>query len=257
MTLGLLTSMEFTPLFLALLVAMLAGVVKGAVGFGMPLVIVSGLGTFLDPKIAVAGIIAPIVVSNVLQTFRTGIAPAIDGIKHFWRYVLVVCIAIFLAAQIVPSIPSKAFYFVLGVPVLILSVIQLMGLKLVIPAKHRGWGEWAAGLVSGTLGGLTGTWGPTPALYLLAIDTPKMKQVVVQGIIFGTGSVTILFAHLRSGILNEETIPFTLALLPVSLMGMWIGFRIQDRLDQDRFRQMTLIILVVAGLNLLRKGLFS
>ena len=79
----------------------------------------------------------------------------------------------------------------------------------------------------------------------------------MQGIIFGTGSVTILFAHLRSGILNEETIPFTLALLPVSLIGMWSGFRIQDRLDQDRFRQMTLIILVVAGLNLLRKGLFS
>ena len=45
-------------LVLAFGVAALSGVVKGAVGFGMPLVIVSGLSTFLDPKIAIAGIIA-------------------------------------------------------------------------------------------------------------------------------------------------------------------------------------------------------
>lgn len=255
MGLGALTSIDTMTLALALAIALVSGVVKGAVGFGMPLIIVAGLSTFLDPKLAIAGILAPIVVSNVLQTFRTGVQPAIDGFKSFWRYVIVVCIAIFLAAQLVPTIPSRSLYFVLGVPVLILSIIQLMGLQLFIPNRHRGWAEWAAGIVSGIIGGLTGTWGPTTTLYLLAINTEKRKQVVVQGIIFGTGSITILFAHLRSGILNADTLPFTLALLPPALLGMWIGFQIQDRLDQARFRKLTLIVLIVAALNLLRKGL--
>lgn len=240
---------------LAILIAGLSGVIKGAVGFGMPLVIVSGLSVFLDPKLAIAGIIAPIVVSNIWQTFRTGLTPAIEGLAYFWRYVLVVCIAIFLAAQLVPSIPDKAFYFVLGIPVLVLSLIQLLGVRLHIPAHHRGWSEWVVGVISGVLGGLTGTWGPTTVLYLLAIETPKMRQVVVQGIVYGLGSVTILFAHLRSGILNAETIPFTLILLPPALAGIWLGFQIQDKLDQARFKKMTLIILLVAALNLIRKGL--
>ena len=170
---------------------------------------------------------------------------------------LVVCIAIFVAAQVVPSIPSKALYFVLGIPVFVLSLIQIMGLRLHIPPRHRGWSEWAVGLISGTLGGLTGTWGPTTVLYLLAVDTPKMKQVVVQGIVYGVGSVTILFAHLRSGILNDDTIPFTLALLPPAVIGMWFGFKIQDKLDQQRFRKITLIVLLFAALNLIRKGLVS
>ena len=257
MSIGLLSQIEVLTLVLAFGVAALSGVVKGAVGFGMPLVIVSGLSTFLDPKIAIAGIIAPIVLSNALQTFRTGIGPAIEGVKYFWRYVLVVCIAIFVAAQVVPSIPSKALYFVLGIPVFVLSLIQIMGLKLHIPPQHRGWSEWVVGLISGTLGGLTGTWGPTTVLYLLAVDTPKMKQVVVQGIVYGVGSVTILFAHLRSGILNDDTIPFTLALLPPAVVGMWFGFKIQDKLDQQRFRKITLIVLVFAALNLIRKGLVS
>lgn len=257
MTLGFLSEIDIITLGLAFGVAVLSGVVKGAVGFGMPLVIVSGLSTFLDPKIAIAGIIFPIVMANLLQTFRTGIAPAIDGLRYFWRYVLVVCIAIFAAAQLVPSIPNKLFFFVLGIPVLVLSLIQLLGVHFHIPLRHRGWAEWVVGAVSGAIGGLAGTWGPPTVLYLLAIETPKMKQIVVQGIVYGVGSVTLLFAHVRSGILNSETIPFSLSLLAPGLIGMWIGFQIQDKLDQQRFRKLTLVVLLFAAGNLIRKGLVS
>ncbi|MEO0773264.1 MAG: sulfite exporter TauE/SafE family protein [Pseudomonadota bacterium] len=255
MDFALLSDMHTWLLAATLAVAILSGVIKGSVGFGMPLVMLSGLSTFLDPKLALAGLIAPIVMSNGLQAFRTGIAPAIEATRIVWRYILIVCVAIFLSAQLVPVIPSDALYFVLGVPVLALSLIQLMGLRLTIPVRHRGWAEWAVGLFSGVLGGLAGTWGPTTVLYLLAIDMQKARQVIVQGIIYGAGSVTLLVAHLRSGILNDQTIPFTLALLPPALIGMWIGFKIQDKLDQEKFRKITLIVLVVAALNLLRKGL--
>ena len=257
MTFGVLTALDPTILLMAFLVALLSGVIKGAIGFGMPLVMMSGLSTFLDPKLALAGLIAPIVFSNAMQALRTGVAPAIEATRSAWRYILIVCIAIFVAAQFVPSIPSKAFYFVLGIPVLFLSLIQLMGLRLTIPVPHRGWAEWVAGLISGILGGLAGTWGPTTVLYLLAIDMPKVRQVVVQGMIYGLGSITLLVAHLRSGLLNSETIPFSLVLLPTAVLGMWVGFQIQDKLDQEKFRTLTLIVLVVGALNLLRKGLVS
>lgn len=255
MDFSLLSDMNIWLLVACFSVAILSGVIKGSIGFGMPLVMLSGLSTFLDPKLALAGLIAPIVLSNGLQAFRTGITPAIEATRIVWRYILIVCIAIFLSAQLVPSIPSTALYFVLGVPVLVLSLVQLLGMRLTIPVRHRGWAEWAVGLFSGVLGGLAGTWGPTTVLYLLAIDMQKARQVIVQGIIYGAGSITLLFAHLRSGILNEQTIPLTLALLPTALIGMWIGFQIQDKLDQEKFRKMTLIVLVVAALNLLRKGL--
>ena len=257
MAFGILTALDPNLLLMAFLVAILSGVIKGAIGFGMPLVMMSGLSTFLDPKLALAGLIAPIVFSNALQAFRTGVGPAVEATRLAWRYMLIVCIAIFLAAQFVPSIPSTAFYFVLGVPVLVLSLIQLIGLRLTIPMQHRRWAEWVIGLISGILGGLAGTWGPTTVLYLLAIDMPKMRQVVVQGMIYGLGSITLLLAHLRSGLLNAETIPFSLALLPTALIGMWVGFQIQDKLDQEKFRTLTLLVLVVAALNLLRKGFVS
>jgi len=242
---------------LALAITLAAGVVKGAVGFAMPLVMISGLSTIMDPKLALATLIIPVLVTNALQTFRGGLSEALDAAREFWRYLLVVCLAIILTAQMVAFIPSQAFYLVLGVPVVILSAIQLVGLRLHIAPQNRVRAEWGIGLISGALGGLAGTWGPTTVLYLLAIDTPKMRQMVVQGVIYGTGSIALVAAHLQSGLLNAETAPFSALMVVPGLLGMWIGFKVQDRMDAALFRKATLAVLIVAGLNLVRRGIMG
>jgi uncharacterized membrane protein YfcA len=242
-------------LVIALAITVFAGFVKGAVGFAMPLIMVSGLTSIMDPVVAVATIILPIVASNLLQTFRTGLGPAVEAVRSVWRYVLSVCVAIVVFAQFVPHIDPQAFYLILGVPVVIICIVQLLGVRLVIPPRHRGWAEWVAGLVSGALGGLAGTWGPTTVLYLLAIDMPKVRQIVVQGVIYGAGAIMLLVAHLASGVLNAATAPLSAALVLPGLAGVWLGFRLQDRLDQNRFRRAVLAVLIVAGVNLVRKGL--
>ncbi len=254
---GILTQLAPLTLVLCVLVAILAGVIKGAIGFAMPLVMVSGISSLTDPKLALAGMLIAVVLSNMLQTFRTGIGPALSAVREFWRYLLMVCIAIFLSAQLVPYLSNQVFFLVLGVPVVALSVLQLFGLRMTVSPDHKNRMEWLLGVFSGILGGLAGTWGPTTVLYLLAINTPKAKQMIVQGVVYGAGSVVLLFAHLQSGVFNRETAPLSILLLPAALLGLWIGFQLQDRLDQQRFRRVTLIVLVVAGLNLLRKGLLG
>ena len=50
---------------LAVTITFFGGFVKGVVGFALPLIMISGLSTFLDPQLALAGIILPIVAANV------------------------------------------------------------------------------------------------------------------------------------------------------------------------------------------------
>ncbi len=245
-----------TPLTwtLSLAIATFGGIVKGLVGFALPLVMLSGLSSFLDPWLSLAGILVSVLLTNVWQIGRQGPGEALDAARSHWRYLLIVMVAIFGAAQLVTAIPQDAFYFILGIPVVMLSLLQLTGFRMSIPPERRTMAEWTIGLVSGLLGGLAGTWGPTTVLYLMAIDTPKARQMVVQGVIYGAGSVMLVLAHLRSGILNGETVWFSASLLPAALIGMGIGFKLQDRMDQALFRKVTLIVLIVAGLNLMRKG---
>ena len=240
---------------LAVVITFFGGFVKGVVGFALPLIMISGLSTFLDPQLALAGIILPIVAANVTQTLRAGVGPAVAAARQFWRYLTVVCVMILLAAQLVTSLSPQVFSLVLGIPVVVLSVIQLAGVSFHIAQRHLWWSEWIAGLFSGVMGGLTGNWGSTTVLYLLATDVPRAQQGVVQGVIYGLGSFMLLVAHLKSGILNLDTAPFSAALLIPSMLGMWVGFAVQDRLPAVAFKRAILIVLLVAGANLIRKGL--
>lgn len=248
-----------TPVILALAFAIsfAAGVVKGAVGFALPLIMVSGLSTVMDPKLAIATMLLPVVFSNLWQTFRQGLEEAMSAVREYWRYLLVVCLAILAVAQTLPFIPNQMFHLVLGVPVVGLSILQLVGYRPKIPPENRRRAEWGIGLLSGVFGGLAGTWGPTTVLYLIAIGTPKARQMVVQGVIYGTGSVALFAAHLQSGLFNKDTAPLSALLLIPAWIGMRVGFRLQDRMDAELFRKATLCVLIIAGLNLVRRGLFG
>ncbi|MXQ08071.1 TSUP family transporter [Alphaproteobacteria bacterium GH1-50] len=236
-------------------VAVVAGFVKGATGFAMPMVMISGLGSFLAPEVALAALILPTLVSNLWQAFRQGVAAAWASAREHWRYVTMVALFIALAAQLVTSIPSRALFLILGVPVTIFAILQLSGWRPTVHDGNRRRVEYGVGAFAGTLGGLSGVWGPPTVLYLMAMNTPKRESVRVQGVVYGTGSVMLLGGHMTSGVLNPATLPLSMALVVPAVLGLLIGFVVQDRLDQDRFRTLTLIVLVIAGLNLIRRGL--
>ena len=117
--------------------------------------------------------------------------------------------------------------------------------------------EAGIGAVAGFFGGISGVWGPPTVAMLTALDTEKTEQMRVQGVISGMGAVLLTGAHTASGVLNRETLPLSLSLIVPALLGLWIGFRLQDRIDQRLFRRLTLAVLIIAGLNLVRRGIVS
>ncbi len=238
-------------------VTLLAGLVKGAIGFALPLIIVSGLSLVLDPLLALAGVILPALFSNVLQAARHPLSDIKDAIGEHWRFILMVCLMILIVAQIVVMLPERAFYLILGIPVIGLSLVQLFGWRLVIPAERRRMAEWVIGGMAGCTGGITGSWGPPTVLYLMALETPKARQMLVQGVIYSIGAIALVAGHAQSGVLNGTTFLFSAVLLIPTFIGMQIGFRIGDRMDGERIRKIILIVLVLAGANLIRRGVFG
>ncbi|WP_116131294.1 sulfite exporter TauE/SafE family protein [Tropicimonas sp. IMCC34043] len=243
-------------LLLACAIAFLAGFVKGTAGFAMPMIMVSGLASFLSPELALAGLIVPTLVTNGLQALRDGL-PAARGSLHRYRLFLGIgAICLIASGQLVRSIDPRVLYAVIGGMIMLFGITQLAGVNMRIAPGHRRRAEIGLGVLSGTVGGVSGIWGPPLVAYLTAIDTPKAEQMRVQGVAFGAGAVLLLATHLQTGVLNARTLPFSLLLLGPALAGMWLGLRAHDRLDQAGFRRLTLAVLVVAGLNLLRRALF-
>ena len=242
--------------FAALLIALLAGFVKGATGFAMPMIMISGMSTVLSPELALAGLILPTLASNGMQAFRQGIAAAWGSVYRFRLFLVVGGVVLIGSAQLVTVLPPAVLFLFIGVFVAGFAAMKLVGWQ---PKVSEGtpWVEAVVGAFAGFTGGLSGIWGPPTVAYLTAIDTPKADHVRVQGVIYGLGALALFFAHMQTGIVRTETIPFSVILVVPAVVGMRLGFRYQDRIAQATFTRLTLIVLLIVGLNLIRRGLLG
>ena len=246
-----------TPLAFAaaLLITFFAGFVKGAVGFAMPMIMISAFSSFLPPEIALAGLILPTLISNLTQAFRQGAAPVWATVISYRRMLIATVIFIVISAQFVRIIPQDLFLLLLGAPITVFALLQLAGVSLALRLEHRNRAEWILGAIGGLYGGVSGVWGPPLLVYLLSIKADKLETVRVQGVVFLIGAAVLLAAHLHSGVMTASATGFSAMLVLPALIGQSLGVAVQDRLDQSKFRRWTQILLVLTGLNLMRRAI--
>ncbi len=242
---------------LAGLSTLLAGFVKGAVGFAMPMIMISTLGSFLPPETALAALILPTLITNLWQALRGGWRAAWKSVVNFRLYLGFMLVAIVLSAQLVRILPASAMLLTIGGVVTFFSAIQLVGFVPQIADRSRGRVEVLVGTFAGLVGGVSGVWGPPLVLFLTTLGTGKREQMRVQGVIYALGAVTLTLAHVQSGVLNRETAPFSILMLVPALIGMGLGLKVHDRLPLAAFRRATLAVLILVGLNLIRRALFA
>jgi uncharacterized membrane protein YfcA len=232
------------------------GFAKGVVGFALPLIAIGVMGSFLPYEVAVAMLIVPTLVSNLSQALRHGVGPAWETFREFWRMNLVLMVMIALSAQLVVALPDRLLFGLLGATVSAFGASQLAGWRPRFDMRHRRAIETGVALVGGFFGGLSGVWGPPIVMYLIAARLPKVEMVRAQSLSFLLGSLVLFFAHLKSGVLNATTLPVSAWMVLPTMAAMFVGYRVHDRLDQEVFRTATLAVLVLTGLNLLRRALF-
>ncbi len=219
----------------------------------MPMIMISGLGSFLGPETALAGLNLPTLVSNFWPALRQGRIAAIASTRAHWRFLAALLIAIAVSSQFARQLPPNSFFLMLGIPVTGFACFQLAGWRPRF-VRFRRVAELGLGMFAGAVGGISGIWGPPTVVYLTARETPKQEHVRVQGVVYAAGAVMLALAHLHSGILNAGSARFSFVLVIPALAGLVLGFAIQDRLDQTRFRRAMLMVLAVAGLNFIRRA---
>lgn len=247
-----------THLFVAALaITLFAGFVKGAVGFAMPMILVSAFAIFMPQELVLAALILPTLVANISQAFRQGVGPAKETAFTYRRFLIATVICIAISAPFADLIPRTVYLLMLGVPITAFAGLQLMGKSLAIKLQHRNRAEWALGVIGGLYGGVSGIWGPPLLVFLLSTGAEKLPVIRAQGVVFLIGAISLLASHLVTGLANAQTLAFSAALCVPALIGLYAGYAVQDRLDQQRFRRWTQALLVLTGLNMVRQALLS
>ncbi|MBK19776.1 MAG: hypothetical protein CMM52_13160 [Rhodospirillaceae bacterium] len=230
------------------------GIVKGITGMGLPLTSIALMSVVLDLQVAIPLLVIPIIATNILQAFQGEHFKEL--MRKFWFMLLTAAVGVFAGTYALYRIDSSYLLIALGVIVVLYSINNLGSVRLNCSEKSIPVLSPIVGFLSGLLAGTTGSIGIPVVIYFQALGMTKNLFVQALGIQFlFTGTILTLSLIREGGLAIENTAISAFALLP-SVLGMLAGKTLRDKVSEDRFRTWLYVLLLLIGLNLIRKGLF-
>ncbi|WP_420839652.1 sulfite exporter TauE/SafE family protein [Cupriavidus yeoncheonensis] len=233
---------------------LLAGFVKGVVGLGLPTVAVGLLGLVMPPAQAAALLVAPSMVTNVVQLFS---GPRFGQLlRRLWPMLVAICAGTWLCAALVPAHMMTHATAALGVALVLYALVGLAAARLHVPPRAERWLGPLAGLVTGAITAVTGVFVIPAVPYLQGLGLDKESMVQALGLSFTVSTVALAVSLAMGGALLHLPVlgASVLALLP-ALGGMFIGQWLRHRISAERFRRLFFCGLLVLGGELALRGL--
>ncbi len=238
----------------ALVVVALAAILKGALGFGFPLIAVPTLASILGARPAVLVVAIPALAANLLilrGCRRHPLEP------WYLRLAAAVLLGSVGGALLFGHLPVRVLTLGLGVVTLALVAVLGRGAPdAVTGGKLRAWAP-LVGLVMGVLGGATDISGPGLVAFLTAIERDRERFIYALSLLYvilGTAQVATLA---RTGAYSPVLLEAAAGACVPMAAGVAIGARIRARLPSELFRRIVLAVVVISALNLVRQGIWG
>jgi uncharacterized protein len=232
---------RYLPVFIILsLIAEILGTVGG---FGSSVFFVPIANFFLDFQ-AVLGITALYhVSSNITKIafFRKGLDRGIIlnlGVPA----VLFVIIGGFASKYLNPT----TLTYVLGIFLVIISLVFLIFKRLVVQPTRKN--AIAGGVLSGLSAGILGTGGAIRGITLAAFKMNKSKFIATSAIIDLGVDLSRTIVYYYNGYIRKDLLYLIPILIVIGIIGTWMGKRILNRISQEQFRFIVLLLILGIGL---------
>jgi uncharacterized membrane protein YfcA len=235
-----------------ILVLVIAGSAKGALGIGLPLISVPLTSQFLDLPVVIGLLTVPMVATNIGQAFDGGgTAPAL---RRLWPILVALVLGTFAGAHILLNIDRHTLNAIVGAALVVLAGLMLFRPQVQIKAGTERWGGPLVGVLAGLLGGMSGMFGPPLIAYLVGLHLAPDVFVKQISLLFLAATGTLLLALGSMGSFSGlDLLISTAAMLPIQL-GLIIGRGLRRRLSPALFRVAVLCVVAYGGLDLLRRA---
>jgi uncharacterized membrane protein YfcA len=229
-----------------------AGFIKGAVGIGLPTIVMGLLGIVMPPAQAAPLMIIPAIATNIWQMAA---GPALLALLR--RYATMI-VAIFIGTFSTIGLMTKTATFAgvaLGAVLAAYGAYGMWGRRFQVERATERWLGPLIGFISGLISGATGVFviPNVPYLTSLKLDSEELVQSI--GIIafvcpLAFGLALAVHGQYRAGAAGTSF----LALVP-ALAGMWLGMRVRRRMRAEVFMRWFFAALILLGLYMVARSL--
>ena len=240
-------------IILIIILAVLAGgLVKGTIGFGMPMVALPIIAFVIPATTAMIILCVPILLTNFLQIkFKQGVSS-----YRFLPMFISLIIGLIVGARMILEININTITQIIAVSIIFAALVNCFGIKITsINQKREKAITIIIGFGSGILGGLSTFYGPPMLAYLVAADLPKEKFVRTVSTMYFIGSFPLYGSLIYYGFATSLDLIVSLVLIIPAYIAQQLGTKIRDKINQKQFRMCILITLIILGFSLLIKTL--
>jgi len=228
---------------------LLAGIVKGVTGMGLPTLAMGLLGTVMPPVTAASLLIVPSFVTNVWQLFA---GPSFVSIlRRLWLMMAGILIGTVAGARLLASDNVKWTTAGLGAALVLYAAYTLLARQLSIPTKAERWWSPAIGFLTGLVTGGTGVFVVPAVPYIQALGLSRDDLIQALGLSFTVSTIALAVGLASHGAFEIEHIATSALAMAPALLGMWLGQLLRQRISPATFRRWFLIFLILLGLELL------
>jgi uncharacterized membrane protein YfcA len=229
---------------LAGLIVLIGHFIKGFSGFASALFAIPLLALFLDIRFVVPVFLLFDLIGGAVMTIQN---------RRFiqWKttFVLLVGLAVGTAigTYFLVSFGNEALRRIFGAVVILFVLKILIWENQDIRKEIRSLWAPVSGFIGGCTGGMFGLDGPPLVLYLARrLSDRRIFRATLYGIFFVDACYRLIL-YTASGLVTWEVINFALYLTPFLLIGLFLGSRLHAKINENLFRKIIAVILLVTG----------
>jgi uncharacterized protein len=227
---------------------LLAGLVKGVIGMGLPTVAMGLLAVALPPAEAAALLVIPSLVTNVWQLLA---GPSFGALaRRLWLMMAGVLVGTVAGAGVLAGDKAGVAGIGLGIALVLYAIVGLAGFKIAVPRRYEPWLGPAIGVTTGLVTGATGVFVIPAVPYLQAIGLERDDLIQALGLSFTVSTIALALGLFRVDAFHAGSIWLSLLALVPALAGMQAGTILRQRIAAPTFRRVFFAGLLLLGIYL-------
>lgn len=233
----------------------LAGLVKGVLGFGFPIIALILLTLYIGLLDALAIIVVPTLLTNAWQALSGPHLRAI--LARMWLYFLCAMIGIFVASWFITQVNVNMLTGLLGAVLFFFAISRLLDVHIDVPRNREPLLSVVLGSVNGLLTGFTGSFMVPSVLYMQALGFGKDMLVQAMGVIFGLSTAMLMISLGRNQLITAADATASTVMLLPSFLGIYAGRYMRDRIDEATFQRIFLIGVLLLGAYIVYRSILA
>lgn len=250
------TTMRALPLLAAVsVIFVLAGLVKGIVGLGLPTVAVGLLSTVMTPMEAAGLLIVPSLVTNGWQLCAgPNFSPLL---RRLWPMLIGISAGTLIGPALLPRDDGGYATVALGAALVVYAVSGLASVRVNVDDRFESCLSPFIGIVTGMVTSVTGVFVIPAVPYLQGMGLDKEDLVQALGLAFTVSTMALAASLALNGTFRPAVAGASFYALVPACIGMLWGQWIRKRIRPESFRRLFFAGLLALGLHLALRSLIA